>query len=350
MKRRIQDVAGSLKRLTELYDSGDNSEDVFCCGMENVAQILENIAQTANVHTIKDKKIKRSFAAYGINASKIAITDNNYVIVCASMLKHGCIRTVNLEKIVSCILNRPLVSVSGNRGVVTENEEEYIFKDAPDYFTLFGQIGVSKYENGVSGDCFTYMESDGVVYLALADGMGTGVRANHASAKMLELFEGFMECGFMETVSMKMINHIFAVKNQDNPVTFDGFSFDMLSGVGTFLKQGGAASFIKEGKKVHIVKPSSLPAGVLEEAAPDVVKRQFNGGEYVIMVSDGVMDALPFYDKEGQFSNLIEKMDEASPELMAKRLYEEIMFYPGECRRDDMTILVLGIWRSLKNG
>ena len=349
MLRRILEIVGNLKRLADIYGEDESRKDIFCYGMENLAKILEDVVRSENTHKMDNRKLKKYFASCGINVSEIAATENDDIIVKASAAKKSCIRTVKFEKIVSKALDMPLVSASQNRGVLTDNEEEYIFKKAPSYFTLFGQIGRSKYENSVSGDNFTYMQSDNYTYVALADGMGTGVRASHSSGQTLELFERFVECGFDGEITMKMINHIFSCRNQDNPVTFDGFTFDMISGEGTFIKQGAAASFIKTSDGVKIIRPSSLPAGVLEEASPDVSKHHFSDGEYVIMVSDGVMDALPFFDKEGQLAKLIETIEEHNPEMMAKRLFEEIMFYPEEYRRDDMTILVLGVWENTKN-
>ena len=85
---------------------------------------------------------------------------------------------------------------------------------------------------------------------------------------------------------------------------------------------------------------------MLEDARPDV--SEFNLGEwqYIYMFSDGVADALPFYDKEGRLAGMIDAIQCGNPQIMADSLMEDVMFYlDGNCK-DDMTILVMGVWKS----
>ena len=73
---------------------------------------------------------------------------------------------------------------------------------------------------------------------------------------------------------------------------------------------------------------------------------ELEDGDYVVMMTDGVVDALPFYDKELEMSRIIDRISRSSPKSMADRIRDEIMLYLGEEYKDDMTIIVTGIWKK----
>ena len=62
-------------------------------------------------------------------------------------------------------------------------------------------------------------------------------------------------------------------------------------------------------------------------------------------MSDGVVDALPFADKEGRMCKILESISAANPSAFAAKILEEVLGFCEDERRDDMTVLVLGIWR-----
>lgn len=181
--------------------------------------------------------------------------------------------------------------------------------------------------------------------MALADGMGTGTLANAASSSVMELFEQFAQTGFGDVNAVRLINLAFASHGDDTPVTIDCVRANLVSGVCRLVKMGAASTFIKNTDGVRIIKPSSLPAGVLEDARPDV--SEFNLGEwqYIYMFSDGVADALPFYDKEGRLAGMIDAIPAATSDYGGQP-YGRVRFYlDGNCK-DDMTTLVMGVWKS----
>ncbi len=110
------------------------------------------------------------------------------------------------------------------------------------------------------------------------------------------------------------------------------------------IKSGGAVTFIKRKNIVKYYFPSSLPLGVIDDITSYRQEEMLYDGDYLIMISDGVADSLPFYDKEKQLVRIISETKEEKPERMAEHILEECRYYNGISNKDDMTVLVLGIW------
>ena len=64
------------------------------------------------------------------------------------------------------------------------------------------------------------------------------------------------------------------------------------------------------------------------------------------MVSDGVLDAILFENKEECLKELILETDTTNPQEMAEELLEKIQAMSKNQMRDDASILVLGVWRK----
>ena len=62
------------------------------------------------------------------------------------------------------------------------------------------------------------------------------------------------------------------------------------------------------------------------------------------MVSDGVLDNLPGEDKEGIMAEYLEGIIKRNPQNMAEEILEFAKQFTEEIR-DDMTVLVAGIWK-----
>ena len=57
---------------------------------------------------------------------------------------------------------------------------------------------------------------------------------------------------------------------------------------------GAACTYIKRGNWVECIKSTSLPMGVLEEVDMETITKKLYDGDFVIMVSDGIVDALNY--------------------------------------------------------
>ena len=180
--------------------------------------------------------------------------------------------------------------------------------------------------------------------------MGCGSTADEYSTRFIELLEHFLDAGFSEESALGLLNDTFADNDMSGiPVTIDMCSINEYEGKADFFKMGAVPSFIKSRDgTVRVVEASSLPAGVISGSIIDHEGVELKDGDYIIMMSDGVLDAIPFYDKEKHMKELIEGIEERMPQAIAERILSEVYFY-DEKIADDMTVLVTGIWR-IRNG
>ena len=75
------------------------------------------------------------------------------------------------------------------------------------------------------------------------------------------------------------------------------------------------------------------------------VERKLQDGDYLVMVSDGVMDA--FGAEYGNtMTDVIAGIQDCSPTEIAERLLRFSICASGGRIRDDMTIGVIGIWKT----
>ena len=65
--------------------------------------------------------------------------------------------------------------------------------------------------------------------------------------------------------------------------------------------------------------------------------------DLLVMFSDGVLDCIPD-SKIETLAELFEEMDVVRPQAVADQLFDKITNMQGYEKRDDVTILVLGIW------
>ena len=119
--------------------------------------------------------------------------------------------------------------------------------------------------------------------------------------------------------------------------TIDVSLFDLYSGTCEFVKAGASTTFVKRKDSVETITSTTLPVGVIQELELETVVRKMQSGDYVIMVTDGVLDALPVGEQETL-------TDIVNPKEMAHSILEKVLEWTEEVPVDDMTVMVVGIW------
>jgi len=118
-------------------------------------------------------------------------------------------------------------------------------------------------------------------------------------------------------------------------------SIDLYNGDVDFIKVGAVASFIKTPSEVIVIKSRTLPMGVLDKVDIDVFKKRVKNGDFIIMLSDGILD----YDnevagREEWMVDFLKNNDYSSPNELCSEILSKTMELSGGKVRDDMTVIV----------
>lgn len=233
-----------------------------------------------------------------------------------------------------------------SRSIITRQYATVRLLEDGRYRMLCGASRIPKQGERYSGDNYTFCESQGSqVVMSLSDGMGSGQEACKESRQVVELTEQLLEAGFSPRAALKLVNTVLLLAgDEQHPATLDMSCVDLYTGDLEVMKLGAVPTFILSEEGVEILKDGQVPMGVLSGVEPVLMSRSLSDGSRIVMVSDGVLDALPGEDKELVMKNYLEEIGEMGPQELADQILEfSLSFIPMP--RDDMTVLAAGLWK-----
>lgn len=229
---------------------------------------------------------------------------------------------------------------------LTPEWNTYYFLEEPAYHILTGVAKAVKETEKISGDNYSFYETDnGKMVVILSDGMGSGEKACSDSERVIEMMERLLEAGFRKESAIQLINGaLTASGKEDNMSTLDICEMNLYTGECEFIKVGAACTYIKRGRLVDRLSTQNFPLGVFGQLESEVLYRTLQSGDYVIMLSDGILDALSQGIGEEVLPEIIGKMDYSNPNEIANQILTYCLKQSNGQIRDDMTILVTGVW------
>ena len=233
-----------------------------------------------------------------------------------------------------------------SRTIITRQYATVRFLEDGSYHMLCGAARIPKQGESISGDNYTFVEGQGSqVVMSLSDGMGSGETASKESRQVVELTEQLLETGFSARAALKLVNTVLLLAGaEQHPATLDVSCIDLHTGVLEVMKLGAVPTFIIDDEGVEILEAGQVPMGIMNGVEPVLMSRKLWDGNRIIMVSDGVLDALPGDDKEQVMKQYLESVDEMGPQELADQILDfAVSFIPAP--RDDMTVLTAGLWK-----
>lgn len=235
---------------------------------------------------------------------------------------------------------RALETMMGEINHPTEKTAE----EAPRFGIRMGISGYAK-DDGISGDsylCTDYRKDKYMI--ALSDGMGKGKRAAEESGLTIQSLYQLMKAGFDVDLALKIINSILLVKSTDEIFsTVDLGIVDLNSAKVKLFKIGAAATFIKRGNHVEMIKVSALPMGIIDRIPVDYVEIRLKKGDELIIVSDGITEADRGSQNLEWLRAAIEDIQSKDPQTMSDLILNQAMERYGLKEKDDMTVITARI-------
>ncbi len=258
-----------------------------------------------------------------------------------------CVTVGEIARQLSAICDTRLIAAKEGRNVLNSDYTTVFFTEDTNYRVLYSAAKVTKDKETVSGDSYTCCDEDGQLVMCLSDGMGSGLAASRESEAVVELLEEFITSGFSRETAAKMINSALVLQRSDGMFsTVDLCSLDLYTGVCSFLKAGAATTFIRRDQWVETISSTSLAAGLVQQLDFDTSVKKLYDGDYLVMVTDGVLDALPLKQEEETMKEILLNIHSTSPREFGRAVLERVLSYCEYRARDDMTVLVAGVWKK----
>ncbi len=367
----FRELAGTFEEMPEKNDEDivldrqemlwktklkDNCE-LMAGQLNEIANIMEEVAEESFCfETLGEKKTKlvtQSLMVDNIQVQEVYRIQNRegfdeYILLARKSGK----REKNVQEvadILSVVLNCRLMPAEGCPILLADTYQTFRFTEESKFHVLTGTAIAVKENEEVSGDNYSIYQTDrGKLTMLLSDGMGSGEKANEDSRIVVELMEKLLESGFRPEMAVQMINSSILIGGEEhNMSSLDMCQIDLRTGGAELIKIGGASTYIKRAHLVEQISARNLPLGIFREIETEPVIRQLMDGDYIFMFSDGISDGLAEGIGEEALSEIISRMTLENPKEMANYLLNYVIRESKGRIRDDMTVLVVGLWENM---
>ncbi len=313
---------------------------------ESVSMILKNVKERLiekmHAEPQLEQKIQTALDVRGVSAAKVSVLSGDGLSV--RLDKVSCGENFECQHLVKSAVSEVL------KVPVTQEKREcksdichlsYAQKTKFSY-----DVAVSfkpRAFSTESGDSvLSFPMENGKVALILSDGMGSGKEAHFQSHITTKLAKKMLCAGFEKETVVKMINNILMMDtDKDSFATIDLCILNLYTGTLEFVKTGAVNSYIKSENGVEEVVASSLPAGLVSEVSPDFSVHYLSKGNFVVLASDGVTDALES-DEKSKISEILAGFKGTAKEL-SDRILDVAVKESGGLPADDLTVMVLSV-------
>lgn len=355
----IEEIAGSLKHLAESVGRlRGNNEFSYAAAVQlnETANLLESMCGYLSEEQREEQEIleqiRQEYRRYRIQikeGSIVTLSNGRKRIKMLVRTEDRQIRTAKeAAQIAGRITGKRLCPSKDGRTIINGEYAWIVFLEDTNFMVLQGTASSSKEGETVSGDNFSCSDlAEGRYLMGIVDGMGSGERANEESEEVIELLEELIRTGFDEAAALSMVNAVLSSGEEAAKSTAVDLALaDLYTGTCSFLKSGAAATFIRRNHWVEVLKSTSLPIGILPEPDCECAAKKLYDGDYIVMLSDGVLEAMDGDEKEEELGRMLMDMTVQNPKEMAEYILEYAMERGGGVARDDMTVLVTGIWKK----
>lgn len=317
IENQLKGVSKAISGLAKTLEKDFSSEKKYEKEKQQILILLEQ--REVEIEDISIRRQDRYFVEIYLNNGQ---ENNNLEII---------------QKIISSVLNENVVlqeeTSIGNKVCFMSD----------DRFVMALGIGTkNKGKNEVSGDSILNIRlKDGKYLIAISDGMGSGQNAKNSSGQALKMLENFMISGFDSKQTLDFINNSLINDEKEIFATLDIAIIDLYRGNIEFIKTGACPTYIKNNKKVQLIKSSSIPAGILGKVDLQVYDKDILDKDIMLMCSDGIIDSnVEYKNKELWVKYVLEDVETVNTSKIADLVINEALDNNFGIAKDDMSVIV----------
>jgi len=315
--------------------------------ISDIATQIEENNIDENKFTEEKKYILYLLAQKEIKAEEITINKKKgerfFVNIYMDIVNQGIINNDidKIEKILSNVLKEEIV-VNEKASKLNGKKSLVSFISADKFKLNVGIANGIKSKSSVSGDSILNIKlKDGKHLIAISDGMGSGPEARKSSQIAIKMLERLLMSGFDKDTSIDLINTTIMNANEEIFATLDIAIIDLYNGKIEFIKNGACPTYVKNKKKVQIVKSLSLPAGILNNINLTTYDKDIEDQDILVICSDGIIDAnVEYKNKELWVKYLLEDIESNNSQKIADLIVNEAVDNSYGISKDDMSIIV----------
>ena len=314
---------------------------------KSIESISKSLDQDIMLNLDKEKEILDELQRNNIIVDKVNyIQENNEDFKITIEMKNcrdGCLCDEKLLKIISDFVGESLDIQKIGCHCLGENCKVILTK--AEKFKVVTEVATMSRDGHIfCGDNYTFMEIyEGKYMMAISDGMGKGKKAYDESSVTIDILENMMEAKIDKEIVINTINNMLLLKSSEEIFsTLDLGIIDLKKGRLETVKMGACSTYIsRENKDVDLISSSSLPVGILSEVNLDRHNVKIKDGDFIIMVSDGIVDAGKNNDfGENWLIYFLKKLTTANPKEIANQILDRALELQLGDVEDDMTVLV----------
>ena len=324
----------------KIEENNKNIETQLSGVSKAISGIAESIKKEHETDTRFEKEreeIIQKLEQYEIKADDVYIRQPDRFFVELYLNK-------NQESFSVQIVQKILTQVLGEN--IVYNEEASIgskisFISDDKFVMAIGTSSKCKGNNEVSGDSILNIRlKDGKYLIAISDGMGAGQEAKDSSSQALKMLENLLISGFDNKQSIDLINSSLLNNNKEIFATLDIAIIDLYKGNIEFIKSGACPTYVKNNKKVQLVKSNTLPTGILQNIDLQVYDRDIFDRDIMLMCTDGVVDSnVEYKNKELWVKYVLEDLETSNTSKIADLILSEAIDNSYGIAKDDMSVI-----------
>lgn len=305
--------------------------------ISNIANNIEKDIKNEENYINEKKQIIDLLRNKDIEIQEISIQKEDRFLIEIYMQNSNNIDIEYVSNVLSDILKEKIVF---NEDASVGNRLNFLSNDR--FVMAIGNADIIKETSDVSGDSMLSIRlKDGKYLVALSDGMGSGTEAKQSSNKALKMLENLLLSGFDKKTSLELINSSLINQNEEIFATLDIAIIDLYKGNIEFIKSGACPTYIKNDKRVQIIKSNSLPAGIINSTNLQSFDKDISAGDIMVMCTDGILDSnVEYKNKELWIKYLLEDIETTNTKKIADLIINEAIDNGYGKAKDDMSIVV----------
>ena len=326
------------KRVEETNQNMEKQLNGVSKAIKNIAKDLEKDLEQEEQYQREKIEIIELIQQKDINIEDMEIKKENRFII--EIYLNEIIESAKIENI-----EKILTKVLGEKIVLNDDAsvgKKLNFLSDDKYIMAIGKAEATKSKSEISGDSTLSIRlKDGKYLVAISDGMGSGKEARKSSTQALRLLENLLVSGFDKKISFDLINRALISQNKDIFATLDIAIIDLYVGSIEFIKSGACPTYIKNKRKVQMIKENSLPAGMVEESGVQTFDKDIEVGDIMLMCSDGILDSnIEYKNKELWIKYMLEDIETNNTQKISDLILNEAIDNNFGVAKDDMSVVV----------